>query len=274
MSLRFGVYGTSRESISAEVLTSLGSHPAVEEVFFHKELAEGLDGVGYSLEELKSLDLDFMMTIGGDGTILRLLQKCDMPVLGVNTGTVGFLTSTEVNDVDQALDRIEEESFFIDDRLRLKVYLNGEEKGDSTNEVVVHSNQIAKIRGFKVSQGDVELDKFRADGLIVATPTGSTSYAMSAGGPIVDPSVEAFVMVPISPYELATKPYVVPVDKKVKVELTEKDKPCLMVLDGQKEFEVKSEDIVEVEVSETRSKFIKFEKDFYERVKKKLISND
>lgn len=254
-----------------DAMKNLNSHPKVDEVYYHEDLAERIGMQAYDTDELLSKDVDFIMSIGGDGTILKLLQKTDIPILGVNTGTVGFLTAVEISDLDKALTRIENDDYHIEKRIKLDVYLNGKKVGECTNEAVVHTNKIAKIRGFEILHGDQQVDKFRSDGLIISTPTGSTCYAMSAGGPIVDPSVRAFVIVPISPYELATKPYVVPVDEDIKVNLTEKDKSCLMVLDGQKEFVVNEEDELVFKLSDNRAKFINFENDFYERIKKKLV---
>jgi len=265
------VYGSVIKEDYLDVLKNLELHPEVGEVYYHENLGSDFNKGTYGLEELLSKDVDFIMSIGGDGTILKLLQKTDKPILGVNTGTVGFLTAVEISELDKAIDRIEEDDYNIDERIKLDVVLNGEKVGECTNEAVVHTNKIAKIRGFEICHGDQQVDKFRSDGLIISTPTGSTCYAMSAGGPIVDPSVEAFVIVPISPYELATKPYVVPVDKDIKVNLTERGKSSLMVLDGQKEFVVDDEDELIFKLSENKAKFISFGNDFYERIKKKLV---
>lgn len=269
--LKFGVYGSVHSEEERKVLDSLDKHPRVQKIMYHKGLAEEFDREGYSLEELESADIDFMMTIGGDGTILHLLQRGDFKVLGINTGRVGFLTAVEMQELDDALKFVDEGDYFIDERLKHKVILNGEVIGECTNEVVVHTDKVAKIRSFKVSYGDAEIDRFRADGVIVATPTGSTCYSMSAGGPIVDPKVDAFVIVPISPYKLATKPYVVPIEEDIRVNLIEEDKPCLMVLDGQIEITVNQEDELIIRKSDNKARFISFKNDFYNRIRKKLV---
>ena len=265
------LFGSVVEEKYLSVLKDLEDHPEVGNVYYHKNLADELGKESYDIDEFLSKDFDFIMSVGGDGTILKLLQKTDEPILGVNTGTVGFLTSVEISDLDDALHKIYEGDYYIDERIKLDVILNGEKVGECSNEAVVHTDKIAKIRGFEVWHGDQKVDKFRSDGLIISTPTGSTCYAMSAGGPIVNPYVEAFVIVPISPYELATKPYVVPVDKDIKVNLTEEDKSGLMVLDGQKEFLVDEQDDLVFKLSNNKAKFISFENDFYERIKKKLV---
>lgn len=271
MTLNFGVYGKLRSDENKEIVNSLDTHPSVDAVFYHSTMAEQLDRKGYSLDEIEEKDLDFIMTIGGDGTILRLLQKTHMNVLGINTGRVGFLTSAEIHELDKALNMVDNDEYFIDERIKLKVIINGEVKAECTNEAVVHTDQVAKMRSFVIKFENNEIDRFRADGLIVSTPTGSTCYSMSAGGPIIDPRVDAFVIVPISPYKLATKPYVVPVDKKIQAELTEEDKTCQLVLDGQRELTIGHDDKLEFTLAENKARFISFEKDFYSRIRKKLV---
>lgn len=271
MNLDFGVYGLLRSEDDERIVDSLDRHPAAGRVLYHEKIADELDRKGYPLKEMTSKDLDFIMTIGGDGTILRLLQKTDQRILGMNTGNVGFLTARDLSEVEKALNLIDRGDYFVDERIKLEVVVNGKKRGECTNEAVIHTNQVAKVRGFKIHQEDSEIDWFRGDGLIVSTPTGSTCYSMSAGGPIVNPEVEAFVIVAISPYELSTKPYVVPVDRDINVELTTENKTCRMVLDGQKELDIDSTDELTFRLSENRAKFISFESNFYQRIRKKLV---
>ncbi len=266
-----GVYGSELTKDAIEVLRTIDEHPLVEEVMYHKNIANKLEKDGSSMDEITSAGVDFIMVVGGDGTILRLLQNVDERILGVNIGRVGFLTSIDLNDLDSALESYHQGDYYVDERIKLKSILNGEEIVECTNEAVVHTDKVAKIREFEVLQGGSMIDRFRADGVIVATPTGSTCYSMSSGGPILHPAVEAFVVVPISPYKLATKPYVVPVDQEIKVVLTEEDKPCLLVLDGQKEITVGHEDELKFTLGDSCARFIVFDKDFYTRVQKKLV---
>ncbi|MFW5898488.1 MAG: NAD(+)/NADH kinase [Candidatus Saliniplasma sp.] len=271
MTLDFGVYGKLKSESNKDVIDSLPDHPTAGEVFYHDTLADQLGKDGNTISDLNNMELDFILAVGGDGTILRLLQESNKKVLGINTGRVGFLTAMEIGRIDEALKRVNRGDYFVDARIKLQVLLDGEFKGECTNEAVIHTESIAKMRHFEVFQEDNEVDSFRADGLIVSTPTGSTCYSMSAGGPIVDPTVDAFVVVPISPYKLAVKPFVVPVDKDIKVKVNEKDKESLLVLDGQKKFKVSSESKLTFNLADHKAKFISFEKDFYNRIKKKLV---
>ncbi len=271
MSLRFGVYGTD---YSEEVLKSVGRlnhHPLVDRVMYHQDLAEKIGIKGYTLKDIQKANLDFMMTVGGDGTILRILRKGDFKILGMNTGRVGFLTAVDLPELETVLERMDKGEFHIDERIKLKTVLNGNDIGESTNEVVVHTDRVAKIRSFEVYLDGSLVDRFRADGVIVSTPTGSTCYSMSVGGPILDPRVPAFVIVPISPYKLATKPYIVPINMDINIKLVEKDKSCLMVSDGQDEHNITDKDEIIFRLAENTAKFVRFENDFYSRIQKKLV---
>jgi NAD+ kinase len=127
------------------------------------------------------------------------------------------------------------------------------------------------MRHFKISIDGNLADDFRADGVMIATPTGSTSYAMSAGGPIIDPRVEAMVMVPIAPFKLSGRPLVIPAKSHIVMEFTE-PKECHMVLDGQEIISLSGSEKVEMTISEHKARFIRFEGDFYSRFIEKLGS--
>ncbi len=270
MGLSIGVYGNIYSDDLLDVVKDIKSHPSVSEVMYYKDLADKIGERGYILDEMES-SVDFIVALGGDGTLLHLFQRTEKPVLGVNTGTVGFLTAVELKDLNRALERIENGDYLVDERMKLKSILNGEEIVECTNEAVVHTNKVAKIREMEIYQGDTLIERFRADGVIISTPTGSTCYSMSSGGPIIHPDVEAFVIVAISPFKLASKPYVVPVDEEIRVVITEKDKPCLLVLDGKKEISISSEDDVVFQKGEGKARFITFDKDFYKKVRQKLV---
>jgi len=147
--------------------------------------------------------------------------------------------------------------------------VDGERMFDCTNEAVVHTAQVAKIRHFEIRLGDELVERVRADGVIVATPTGSTSYSMSAGGPIVDPQVEAIIVTAIAPFKPASRPHVFPASGSVHIRLR-KPKECLLVMDGQHESTMKGTEDVVLTGSERRAKFIRFRDDFYRRIEEKL----
>ena len=236
------------------------------EVVLESDLARVFGRKGMPLAHMKA---DVVLAIGGDGTILRALQLSDSRVLGVNSGSLGFLAEVYAEEVDEYLDRIVRGDYKVEERMRLKVTVDGERMFDCTNEAVVHTAQVAKIRHFEIRLGEEMVERVRADGVIVATPTGSTSYSMSAGGPIVDPQVDAIIVTAIAPFKPASRPHVFPASGQVHVRLG-KPKECLLVMDGQHESTLKGTEDVVLTASERRAKFIRFRDDFYRRIEEKL----
>lgn len=170
--------------------------------------------------------LDCLLTLGGDGTLLRaarLLNGAPTPVLGVNVGRVGFLTTTSVRDLPQALDALVRRAYVTEARLTLKCTIENShatlrDEPAVLNDVVVHKGGVARVIRMRVSVDGDEVGEYSADGIIVATPTGSTAYSLSAGGPIIVPSVDALVVTAISPHTLAVRPLVVPASAVVALE--------------------------------------------------------
>ena len=265
--MKFGITANphipSAMECATRVLAKLESH---QEVLLESDLARALGRKGIPLAHMKA---DVMLAIGGDGTILRALQLSESRVLGINSGSLGFLAEVYAEEVDEYLDRIARGNYKVEERMRLKVTVDGERMFDCTNEAVVHTAQVAKIRHFEIRLDDELVERVRADGVIVATPTGSTSYSMSAGGPIVDPQVEAIIVTAIAPFKPASRPHVFPAAGQVHVRLG-KPKECLLVMDGQHESTLKGTEDVVLTASERRAKFIRFRDDFYRRIEEKL----
>jgi NAD+ kinase len=247
------------------VIEALKGHDYVVES--HTADALGMKGV-----PLAKMDVDILITIGGDGTILRTLQASDHPVLGVNAGVLGFLTEVKPEEIKQAIRKLLAGRYYLDERLKLKTLLNGKRLTDATNEVVIHTAHIAKMRHFAISVNDTRATQVRADGLIVATPTGSTSYAMSVGSSIIDPRVDALVIAPIAPFRLAARPLVVSAKSKIRVTLLE-PRECSMVIDGQCEFTIKGDEEIVFTASEKKARFISFQDDFYKNLEEKLVAS-
>lgn len=240
-----------------------------EKVYIEKESASVMGRKGVPLSRMK---VDILITIGGDGTILQALQNTDSKIFGINVGVLGFLTEVTSEEAVPALKNVIDEKYLVEERMRLKTLLNGKRLRDCVNEAVIHTNQIAKMRHFEIFIGPHLAQDIRADGVILATPTGSTSYAMSVGGPLIDPGVDAFVIAPIAPFKLSARPIVVGADSKIKIRLIKPGRNCLLVLDGQEEIEVSDDDYLEFGKSERKARFVRFDLDFYARVKKKLAT--
>ena len=230
----------------------------------------GLPGI--PVGQMRSQGVEMVITIGGDGTVLRTIQHMEdpLPVLAVNLGTVGFLVDVDADDAIPTIDSLLA-GFQVDERSRLDVWINNTKLPPATNEVVIITAHPAKILAYKVWVDDHELEELRADGLVIATPTGSTAYAMSAGGPIVDPRVDATVVVPLAPFKLSSRPWAVPARSNIVVELLLPDKEAVVVVDGQYSQNISASDIIKIEKAATPARFVCIKKDgFYDKVKSKL----
>ena len=221
--------------------------------------------------EVDEMYADLIVVFGGDGTILRSLQLLPKPtpILGINMGEVGFLT---VIDPESALYMIDSilEDFEVVERERMSVRLNEFELPCAMNEAVIITSRPAKISQFRIHVDGKLMEDFRADGVVIATPTGSTAYAMSAGGPIVDPRVAGILIVPLAPYKLSARPWVVPSSSTIKLELLREDKESIVVVDGQYTTNVTRKDVLTFSRCDVPAMFVKFGDKFYDLVREKL----
>ncbi|MEW5701214.1 MAG: NAD(+)/NADH kinase [Candidatus Zixiibacteriota bacterium] len=181
--------------------------------------------------------IDLLLALGGDGTILtsaRTVAESGIPVLGIHLGSLGFLTVVYPTDVIGALDRIRAGDFFIERRMMLEVSESGGgERWSGLNDVVLDKGGIARIVTLRVHLNGEFLSEIAGDGLIVATPTGSTAYALSVGGPIMMPTMQGFVMAPISPHTLAQRPMVFAAADRLQVTVRSVAGPAMLTVDGQ-----------------------------------------
>jgi NAD+ kinase len=269
MNMKFGVLSNPKIEkaigIAKEIIEFLKDKA---EITIEESLAKQLEVPGMPLSEM---DPDILITIGGDGTVLWALQRTHVKLFCINAGVLGFLTEVSPNEVIESLKKIMDGDYIIDKRARLKTTLNGKRLFDSINEAVIHTSHVAKMRHFEIHVDDNLLSDIRADGMIVATPTGSTCYAMSVGSPLVDPRVNAFVIAPIAPFKLSARPYVVPIESEITIKILEPERPCILVLDGQYETQVQSEEEIKFTQSEKPAELVRFSTDFYKRVSEKLV---
>ncbi|MBR0472885.1 MAG: NAD(+) kinase [Methanosphaera sp.] len=235
-------------------------------------IADKLEDYEEYRTSINDMTSDFVLCIGGDGTVLNaqhVLSPKKIPILSINMGTVGFLTEVEPEDVFECLDALLSYNFFIEERVQLDVYCS-EQWITVLNELVIMTSQPGKMLDLEITVDEEIVDNVRADGLIISTPSGSTAYAMSAGGPIVDPRVDAAVIIPICPFKLNTRPKIVPADSKITVKFNDVDKKGLAVLDGVNDKEYGYLDEIRLRKSDNFAYFVRFRKNFYESVNKKL----
>ncbi len=210
---------------------------------------------------LKDMDVDMIVSIGGDGTVLKtsmLMPRPETPVLAVNMGRRGYLAEVEPGDALKAIDDCLSGRCRMEERMKLKVSMEILPPFEGLNEVLIAPLLPYKMLDMHVEVGGYELPRCRADGFIVATPTGSTAHAFSAGGPILDPELDAFVLAFICPVE-PVHPVVVGADKSIRVWLTNSNQASIVV-DGRVRHELKSGSKVEISKSDHRSVFLRFGK--------------
>lgn len=201
---------------------------------------------------------DLIVVLGGDGTMIaaaRLLGNSDSLVLGINYGSLGYLTDFRFEEMFPAVEAIINGEYEIDSRVMLEAELHrGDERlasGRVLNDVVINKAALARIINIDVKLNSLFVNTFRADGLIVSTPTGSTAYNLSAGGPIVYPSMNAVVLTPICPFTLTNRPIVVPDSAEISLTLDDENEGVVLSLDGQTGFPMRARDKVIIRKSET-----------------------
>lgn len=267
--MRIGVSGRAdiakRVRIAEEVL-AVWKKIGGEDPQIAPDMAGALDrGEGVPVDEM---DADVIVTVGGDGTLLwTLMRNPEAKLLGVNEGELGYLTEVQPDSIEPALKRLHDGDYFIETRCKLAVRKDGERLGTCANEVVVKTPRPSKILTFRVEAEDHVIEDVRADGLIVSTPTGSTSYAMSAGGPLVHPELQALLLVPLAPFRVSLRPIVLPVTTTLTVTLEEEEKQGALALDGQVEHTLEPGEELSITRSAEQARFVRFEPHFFSRMR-------
>jgi NAD+ kinase len=221
---------------------------------------------------------DLLIVLGGDGTMLagaRLMETRSAPILGVNIGGLGFLTEITPEEIFSALEKIFQEDYSVEQRLMLRSWItrHGQQVGSATvlNDVVVSKGTLTRMVQMEIRIDGQFVTGLRGDGLIISTPTGSTAYSLSAGGPIVNPAVHALILTPICPHTLTNRPIVIPHNAPVEVLVTSREEGAMATFDGQVGIALRHDDLVEARASEHFARFIRFpDRTFYEVLRKKL----
>ncbi|HEY5766024.1 MAG TPA: NAD(+)/NADH kinase [Candidatus Deferrimicrobiaceae bacterium] len=207
---------------------------------------------------------DFLIVIGGDGTLLsaaRVVGTTGKPILGVNLGSLGFMTAITLEELYPVLERIFTFDFEYDERMMLVAHVHrmGERVANYTvlNDVVINKGALAKIIDIETTIGETYLSSFKADGLIISTPTGSTGYTLAAQGPILYPTLHAIVITPICPHTLTNRPIVIPDTMEVRAKLLSQETDVFLTLDGQVGFGIRQGDVIEVKKAAAPLRFFR-----------------
>ncbi len=248
-------------------------------IYVEKELG---DKMGYENSvdraDIPSL-VDVILVFGGDGTFLgmaRLACKHGTPILGINLGGLGFLTEVTVNELYEMMEKIIEGNYEVEERQMLVTTIHREKDTIGTyevlNDVVINKGAVARIIDLAIYIDGSHVTTYRADGIILSTPTGSTAYSLSAGGPIVHPRIPVTIITPICPHTLTNRPLVVSSDMRVEIKVTTEEPDTYLTLDGQIGIRLNTGDIIEVVRTDTSVKLIKSPfRDFFTILKTKLM---
>lgn len=249
------------------------------EIFLEKSLAEAMGGgaAGYPGGSIPAM-VNLIVVLGGDGTLISVARQVGdlrIPILGVNLGSLGFLTEITLNEVYPVLEQILEGNFTVSSRMMLNAVVRrgGKEVGRYRvlNDVVINKGALARIIDMEAWVDDAYLTTFKADGLIIASPTGSTAYNLAAGGPIVYPGLQCLVISPICPHMLTNRPIIVSDTSVIRIEVKFQDEDVVFTADGQVGMPLQGGDLVEVKKSLASTLLIKSPtKDYFQVLRTKL----
>ncbi|MDF2379422.1 MAG: NAD(+)/NADH kinase [Candidatus Gracilibacteria bacterium] len=221
---------------------------------------------------------DLIISFGGDGTLLRTVQymkNFDSMVLSINMGRLGFFSEGVGKHFEKILDKVLKKKYYIDKRMLARcTVLRGKRRAftqRALNEVTIARDALARMVPLRTTVDDLKLTTFMADGLIVSTPTGSTGYSLSAGGPVVSPKVDCLILTPIAPHSFTQKPIVLPPTSRVKVSMSNSQGRTYLTMDGQTGFHLKDNDVVKIKRSTKTLKLVRLSKNsYYQTLRTKL----
>lgn len=255
------------------------SFESIESLFLKKSIEVFLDDNSAKMIEKEGVDfetlckkVDFLISVGGDGTLLgvaRRVFKYDLPVLGINLGTLGFLTDLSMKQLPKFID----DMLLGDYKINSRMIIEGSIKDKNFiafNDIVISRKSPSSMLKIKARIDKKAFNTYYGDGLIVSTPSGSTAYNLSVGGPIVYPHTDAFIITPIAPHSLTQRPLVVPADFEIEFKIpTTKD--AVVIVDGQEFYELKKDEIVNIKISSKKAKMIHRScRDFFKVLSEKL----
>ena len=278
--MRIAVFPNVDKPASGEVLKRIIGFYSDKEVKLMLPLDEsrffGLEE--YGVAEIEQQSADIALSLGGDGTLLGVCRRYGshpVPVCGINLGTLGFMADIELGELEPMLQRILERNYRIEHRLLLSGHVSSEGEsrflGHAINDVVITKGGVARMLHLGLAINNVHLMDYKADGIIVSSPTGSTAYSLSAGGPIMSPRIPALLLTPICAHTFNMRPLVIGEDDVVHIKIAAVHQDILVTFDGQESFRLLPGDEVMVRKSKIQASIVKFQdKDYYQILRTKL----
>ena len=241
------------------------------EVFLENNSANMISEKGLPLDELCQ-KVDFLVSVGGDGTLLSVVRKSyyyNKPVLGINLGTLGFLTDISMNDLEDFIVDFTNKKYRIDNRMMIKGTLNLNTIV-AFNDIVITRKSISSMIKIDAKIDNKHFNSYYGDGVIISTPTGSTAYNLSVGGPILYPLTEAFLVTPVAPHSLTQRPLVMPADFEIEFTITD-SQGAVVIADGQDIYELEQNDSIKIKIATQYAKMIhRCERNYFEVLSQKL----
>jgi NAD+ kinase len=234
------------------------------------------DALGLDSEEVRNLDI--VISLGGDGTILRsarAVAKYGIPILGVNIGNLGFLAGVECKSFENAIRNLKQGKFNIEERIMLQCTVKGQENKvfyNSLNDIVISKGTLSRIVRYDVNVDTRFYTSFTADGIIISTPTGSTAYSLSAGGPIIFPNLKLLEITPICPHIPGMRSLVLNSESQIDIDITKGNESVFLTVDGQESLEISEDSMISISASKYKCRVVQFEDyDYFEVLRKKII---
>ena len=280
---RFGIWGNTDKSSFWDALPKIISWSNKNDLEVHltSRILNHTNGLQLKEREIKVKGdiskMDFMLVLGGDGTFLslaRTIENSNIPILGIHLGDLGFLAKVTLKDLFNRLDQVAMGSYVLEERILVEAII--EKNGKKINQVALNDFVICNAQSHRMLNSIVDVDghlvgNYRSDGLVVATPTGSTAYSLSAGGPIVTPSVDSLIITPTAAHTLTSRPLVVPASSKIIISFPSLGDSIQFIADGQEHEILDTSCRVEISKSTQKVSLVDFDDtDYFETLRKKM----
>lgn len=269
-----GLNINSSKDINGAILKDVGD--SIKKVFEDSEILVVQDAEGKDRNLLNKIQL--MITLGGDGTIIRMgriLYNYDIPIFGVNIGNLGFLASVEKHELEKALLEIKNQNFQVEERMLLSCEVIGDDKSlrcTSLNDIVLAKGALARMMKYEIKVDGKLYAEFSADGVIASTPTGSTAYALSAGGPIIYPTLNLIEIVPICPQSPGLRPIILDSKSTIEVRIVDWKESAFLTIDGQEYLKLHENVCIRITQSGYKCKLVRLNNyDYFKVLRDKII---
>lgn len=240
-------------------------------VFLEYKSANMIQEKGMSLEKLCN-KVDFLLSVGGDGTLLSTVRRSfnySIPIMGVNLGNLGFLTNLNMSSLEDFVKNLKENKYNIDKRMMLEGSLN-DKKFYAFNEIVITRKSVSSMTKIRANINNKAFNIYSGDGVIISTPTGSTAYNLSVGGPIMYPLTKAFIITPVASHSLTQRPIVMPSEVEIEFSIIT-DEDGVVIVDGQESYEAKKGEVIKIKVADKKVKMLHtLKRNYFEVLNEKL----